>query len=281
MLNETLRRPALLAWLSLICGGLLAAAALLLDGWRGPALPDGVVAQVGTQAIARDEWLRALQSVQGDSGRRLDAAAQAAVLQHLVDEELLFQHALASGLVRDDPGLRKTVIAGLVDAATAGDPADEVDEAAARELFEREPQRFGGQARLRVSALRLPQGTPPPPVAQLRAALAGGPLPPPLRPVALPDAPLAPAQLAQLLGGSAAEALRQAAPDQVLGPLPAGADSLYLLLRERLQQSPRYEEVAGAVRAELAHRQADAALERLLQQLRRDTPVRIARDAQR
>ncbi|WP_162932164.1 hypothetical protein [Solimonas sp. K1W22B-7] len=268
---------ARLAWLSVLAGGLLAGAALLWDSWRGPGLPAGSVALVGEHTISREEWLRALQSVQGDSGRALDAAARARILQRLVDEELLFQHALASGLVRDEPGLRKTVIAALVDGATAGGTTDE---AATRALFDRQPQRYAPQPRLRVAALLLPAGAQAPDAALLRSALEQGQATAPLLPVTLPDTALPVSRLAQYLGGGAVAALQSAQPGQLLGPLPAGDAQLYLLLRERQQDSPHYEDVAEAVRSDLARQQADAALARLLEQLRRDIPVKIAPDAQ-
>ncbi len=277
MLKITDLSPPRLAWLSVLAGGLLAGAALLLDSWRGPGLPAGSVALVGEHTISREEWLRALQSVQGDSGRQLDAAARARILQRLVDEELLFQHALASGLVRDEPGLRKTVIAALVDGATSGGTADD---AAARALFDSQPQRFAPQPRLRVTALLLPAGAQAPDAVLLRNALEQGRAPAPLLPVTLPDTALPVSRLAQYLGGGAVAALQSAQPGQLLGPLPAGDARLYLLLRERQQDVPRYEDVAEAVRSDLARQQADAALARLLEQLRRDIPVKIAADAQ-
>ncbi|HSW12044.1 MAG TPA: peptidylprolyl isomerase [Solimonas sp.] len=276
MLISTLRKPPLLAWLSVLAGGLLAGAALLLDGWHGGGLPADAVAVVGERPIARADWLQALQSVEGDRGRVLDAAGRAKLLQRLVDEELLFQHALASGLVRDDPGLRKTVIAALVEATTA---VDAVDEIAARALFEREPARFGGQPRLRVAGLRVPAQVPAPPRAELGAMLQAGRVIPPLRDLELPDALLGLPQLAQRLGGTAATALRDAKPGELIGPIETGSGALYLLLRERQQILPRYEEVATAVRGELARRQADASLEQLLRELRRDASIHIAPDA--
>ena len=68
-------------------------------------------------------WLRAIQAVETDRGAPLDGISRRAILQRLIDEELLFQHAIDSGLARNDPGLRKTLIAGLVDATTAGEAA--------------------------------------------------------------------------------------------------------------------------------------------------------------
>ena len=60
--------------------------------------------------------------------------------------------------MRQDPGLRKTVIAGLIDAASG---VDRVDEAAARALFEQDPGYFAAQPRLRVAALGIAADLPP------------------------------------------------------------------------------------------------------------------------
>lgn len=262
---------AALAWAAVIVGGLIAAGTLYVDGRK--ALPAEAVAVVGTQPILRSQWLRAVQAVETDRGAPLDSAARTAILQRLVDEELLFQHAIDSGLARNDPALRKTLVAGLVDATTAGEAADE---AAARALFERDPAYFSAQARLRVSALVVPAGAAGPDAAALQTALQGGRVPAPWKAVDLPARALTLPQIAQRLGGSAAETLRTAERDRVLGPLPSGDAQLYLMLHERLADTPRYEDVADAVRTELARRQAEAALERLLATLRSTTPIRTA-----
>lgn len=255
---------------------MLAGATLLADGWRGAGLPADAVALVDDHPIARADWLRAVHAVESDRGRSLDATERAQVLRRLIDEELLFQHAVGGGLVRNDPGLRKTVIAGLIDAATAGGTADE---AAARDLFERDPAYFAAQMRLRVAGLRLPAGQQAPSPTAILAALGTGEVPAPLQPLDLPDAALPLAQLAQRLGGGATEALRHAKVGELVGPLPAANGSHYLSVIERQADSPRYEDVAEAVRSELARRNAEAALDRLLQTLRRDTPIVISADA--
>lgn len=270
------RSSASRAWLAVLAGGVLAGTTLLVDGWRGAGLPADAVARVDDHPIARADWLRAVHAVESDRGRSLDAAERAQVLRRMIDEELLFQHAVGGGLVRNDPGLRKTVIAGLIDAATAGGAADDV---AARALFERDPAYFAAQMRLRVAGLRLPAGLQAPPAAAILAAIGTGEVPAPLLPLDLPAAALPLPQLAQRLGGSATEALRHAGVGELVGPLPAANGALYLSVIERQADSPRYEDVAEAVRSELARRNAEAALDRLLQTLRRDTPIVISPDA--
>ncbi|MDP3857018.1 MAG: hypothetical protein Q8Q73_04555 [Stagnimonas sp.] len=257
-----------LAWASVLAGGLLAAGSLVYEGRPG-RLPADAVAVVGSQGIARAQWLRAMQAVEGDLGRALSAPERRAVLDRLIDEELLFQHALASGLARDDPGLRKTLIAALVEASTAGGT---VDETAARALFAADPGRFAAQPRLRVRAVQAPTDADR---AGLLAALRDGHLASGWRRVDLPDQPLPLSQLAQYLGGSATEALRRAAVDELIGPLDAGGVSLYLLLRERQADAPAYEDVAEAVRAEWARRAAEQALAELLRRLRGEARIRI------
>lgn len=260
---------ATLAWASVLAGGLLAAGSLIWEG-RPNRLPDSAVAMVGEQPIGRAQWLQAVASVESDRGRALTAAERRAVLQKLIDEELLLQQALASGMARDEPGLRKTLIAALIDASTVGGT---VDEAEARKLFEQDPGRFAAQPRLRVSALRAPADAES---AAVLAALKGGALPEGWRSMALPDQLLPMSQLAQLLGGSAATALHRAEVDRLIGPLAGGDAALYLLLRERQADAPAYEDVAEAVRSEWARRNAERALEGLLKRLRDEARIRIA-----
>ena len=143
-------------------------------------------------------------------------------------------------------------------------------------VFERDPAYFSAQARLRVSALTVPAGAAAPDAAELQSALQGGRVPETWKAVDLPAQALPLPQIAQRLGGSAAELLRTAERGRVLGPQAAGDAQLYVMLHERLADTPRYEDVADAVRTELARRQAEAALERLLATLRSTTPIRTA-----
>ncbi len=273
MLNHQLRTRVALAWSAVLVGGAVATAALVHDGWP-TRLPRDAVAMVGTQPISREQWLRALAAVETDRGRPLDAAERASVLQRLVDEELLFQHALDSGLARDDPGLRKTLVAGVIDASTA---ASGEDEAGARVLFARDPGYFAAQPRLRVTAVALPPEAQPPTTETLVAALRDGEITAPLHAIDLPQLPVPLPQLAQRLGGRAAEALRTGVPGEVMGPLAGdGRSLLYLMVRQRLADQPRYEDVADAVRVEWARRQAEAELADLLAALRQSTSVRLA-----
>jgi hypothetical protein len=276
MLNESESRRTRLAWFAVAAGGLLAALSLLYEG-RGKSMPAGSVALVGDQAIARDQWQRAVQSVESDRGRALDAAERRAVLERLVDEELLFQHALDSGLARDDPGLRKTLIAALIDATTAGGTADEAD---MRALFERDPGYFAAQPRLQVVAVRLAADAQLSDTEALRDALRhDAALPDGVERIALPAEALPLPQLAQRLGGSAATALLRAEVGELIGPLAYGQASLFLLLRARYADAVRYEEVVDAVRSEWQRRAAETALTALLAELRRDASLRYADDA--
>lgn len=276
MLNESDARRIRIAWLAVAAGGLLAALSLLYEG-RGKSLPAGAAAEVGTQAIGREQWQRAVQAVENDRGRALDAAQRRAVLDRLIDEELLFQHALDSGLVRDDPGLRKTLVAALIDATTAGGA---VDERAARALFERDPGYFAAQPRLQVAAAGIAAGAAPANTDALRdALLADAALPHGFERIPLADDALPLAQIAQRLGGSAAAALHRAGIGELVGPIAQGGMQVYAVLRARYADAVRYEDVAEAVRTEWRRRAAETALAALLDELRGDATIRYADDA--
>ncbi len=275
-MTRVMHDPGVRAWLAVVLGGGIAAGVLLVDGWRPGGLPVDAVALVGERPIARADWLRAIAAVESDRHRALEPEERARVLEHLIDEALLLQHALDSDFVRNDPGLRKTVIAALVEAGTQGRPPDE---AAARALFERHPEDFAGAARLRVAVLQLNPGQTPPSPDDIGAALRSGVSPKSMRWLDLPAAPLAPPQLAQRIGGSLAQALIAAPVEQLVGPVTAAGATCYAMVLERRIDRPRYEDVAEAVRSALSRREADAALARLLQSLRTEIPVRVAADA--
>lgn len=266
------RRRVMLAWISVLAGSLIAALTLYWDGRH--MLPADAVAIVGEHSIARTQWLKAVQAVEQSRREPLDEAGRRAILQRLIDEELLLQHALDSGFARDNPGLRKTLVAALMDAATA--QAAVADEAAVRRLFETDPGYFSAQPRLRVRAVRTSVGEVAPDRALLKQALLNDLLPAGIRRVDLPSTPLSSAQIAQHLGGAAAGALQDGQAEKLLGPYPSGDVEIFVMLLERVAQAPRFEDVQDAVRSELERRNAERALEQLLAGLRRDKDVRIA-----
>jgi hypothetical protein len=99
-----------------IAGGALAAT--FARPGRG-ALPAGAIAAVNGVPIRSDDFERALELYAADRRTPLGEADRAHVLGRLIDEELLVQHGLASGLLDSERSLRELVVRAMVDSIAA------------------------------------------------------------------------------------------------------------------------------------------------------------------
>jgi len=84
-------------------------------GWIGAdRLPDTVIARVNDTDIRLLEYQRALRMFASEKRDPVTDHDRAMVLERMVEEELLVQHGVASGLVRGDRGVRTTVIQSVL-----------------------------------------------------------------------------------------------------------------------------------------------------------------------
>jgi len=274
--------------------GLAAAAASLLATSGGDAtLPDGAVARVNGTLIRAEEYERLLAGLEGERRTPLDAEDRRRVLDRLIEEELLVQHALALGLARSDRRVRADLVAAvlgsLADAGAAGSP----DDGEVREFYEANREFFAGPGRLwvrqvfvavdgggedpareraRLAATRLRAGEP---IEGVRAELGSPEVAP------LPDAPLPPAKLREYIGPTALLAALDLAPGGTSEPVRSAQGYHVLRVVEReAGGAPPLEEIAPQVRAELRRRADDRALRERLDELRAEAVVRIAPELQ-
>ncbi len=270
--------------------GLAVAAASLLTTPAGDgALPRGVVARVNDTLIRSDEYQRLLAALAADRRTPLDEDDRRHVLDRLIEEELLVQHALDLGLVRTDRRVRADLVSGVLAslnaAADAYEPsAGEVESFYAenadyfarpgrlwvRDLFVGRQKRSDAEAaaRAREATDRLRAGES---VESVREALADPPVAP------LPDAPLPPAKLREYVGPSALSAALHLKPGQVSDPVatPQGYHVLVLVERTNAATEP-LAAVEPMVRAEMRRREGDRALRERLDALRAQADVVVA-----
>ena len=112
------RRALLILALSALCG-ITAGIVSGREGGHRTALPPGAIALVNGTPVLEAEYSRALEMVAGDRREPPSPADRARVLRRLVDEELLAQHAVASGLVYSDRGVRDAILGSMVESAVA------------------------------------------------------------------------------------------------------------------------------------------------------------------
>jgi len=266
--------------------GLALSVASLLVSPDASQLPDGAVALVNGTPIRSETYRQLLAALDADRRAPLDAADRRHVLDRLIEEELLVQHAVALGLVRSDRRVRADLVsaalAGIAAAADAHEPSPEQVAA----FYAENRDYFARPVRLRVRQLFV---GPPGDAARARAEQAverlraGEPIDrvsqelgdPVLAP--LPDAPLPPAKLREYLGPSALEAVSALAPGEVSDPVatPQGYHVLTLVSRSD-GEAPPLAEVDPQVRAELRRREGDRLLRQRLDTLRAEADVRLA-----
>ena len=113
-------------------GILLGALSAVSDHGNENHLSATVVALVNHQQIRLAEYQRATELFASDKREPLTEDDRSLVLQRLIDEELLIQYGISSGLIRSDLAVRavvlESVLAGLVVEveATGGDSAEQI-----------------------------------------------------------------------------------------------------------------------------------------------------------
>ncbi len=252
---------ALPRWL-LVAGllvGIGAAATGVLRSQRGGELPEHAIARVNDRLILRDAWLRAVAAVASERRTPLTAEDKRHILDRLIDEELLVQHGVTLGLVEQDRRLRGQLVSDVLMAVRAEASAESSDEHTLRRFYQENMDFFTPPARLRVIAYRL------------GADGRRSPFVPPL-----PDALLPPAKLRTYLGPALTAVAMQLQPGQSSEPLGSEGGQVVLEVVEREPgAAPPFAELKQEVQAELQRRSDEAAVRRLLAELRENQGVVI------
>lgn len=276
-------------WLAL--GAALGLAAVVVGLLApGERLPRHAVARVNGRLIATAEYERALLALAEDRRAPLTRDDRARVLERLIEEELLVQHALDLELPRHDLRVRASLVAAAIEAVVAvGADAEPTSEEIER-FYREYATYFARPARARVEHLRVraePERSAA--LAEQRAHAAslrlragerfdevrrdlGDPEPAPV-----PDTLLPQAKLREYVGPELAQATFSLAEGEVSAPLrsPQGYSVVVLRALEP-GRTPPLEEVRAEVRAELVRRSGDAALRSALADLKRRADIVFA-----
>ena len=269
--------------------GLAAAAASLLTTPGAGPLPAGAAARVNGTLIRSEEVERVLAGLATDRRTPVTDADRTKVLDRLIEEELLVQHALALGLAKSDRRVRADLVSAVLGSLAAANDAYTPDEAEVARFYEQNRDYFAGPGRLRVRQVfvavdgggeeaareraqraseRLRAGEA---IEAVRADLGSEEVAP------LPDALLPPAKLREYLGPSALLAALDLAPGQASAPVRSAQGWHVLALVEREPGgAPPLSEIAPQVRAELRRREDDRVLREQLDQLRAEADIVIA-----
>jgi len=291
--GEAARSEARARWLLLLgaLAGLGMAAASLLGSGGSGRLPDGAVARVNETLIRTEEYERLLAALESDRRTPLGDEDRARVLDRLIEEELLVQHALALGLARSDRRVRADLVSAVLGSLAAATDGYEPDEDEIQAFYAENRDFFAGPGRLWVRQVFVAVDGAGEEAAAARAARAserlraGEPIDrvreelgsPEVAP--LPDTPLPPAKLREYLGPTALLAALDLAPGQTSDPIRSAQGYHVLSLVERDPGgAPPLEEIVPQVRAELRRRSDDRLLRERLDQLRAAADVVVEQD---
>jgi parvulin-like peptidyl-prolyl isomerase len=262
--------------------GLGLAALGLLDPTWSHGLPPDAIARVNDAFLRRDDYARALAGVAADRRAPLSEADRRHVLDRLIDEELLVQHALELDLARLDRRVRTDLVAAMIQYLAAGAEDRDPTPAELRSFLEENADRFARPGRIRLRRILIrsePLRTDE--EARERAALAfarirSGEAFDRIRSdlgdeeiAPLPDSFLSPTKLREHLGDSLAREAMALEVGRVSEPLrsAAGYHVLQIVAREPRRQ-PDSAHIDEDLRAEWRREQQDRALRRELDRLR-------------
>lgn len=280
------RRAGLLLGLGAALGLALATASLVGAGENG-SLPPGAVARVNDTLIRTETYQRLLAAVESDRRNPLTEDDRRRVLDRLIEEELLVQHAVELGLVESDRRVRGDLVTAVLATVNAAADGYEPKPEEIAAFYQANGDYFARPGRLRVRRVLVkPRDGESPAATRARAEAAttrlraGEPFDavrdalgdPVVAPV--PDAPLPPTKLREYLGPTALEAALTLEPGGVTGPIstPQGYHVLELVARSE-REVPPLDEIRPLVRAEMRRREGDRLLRERLDTLRADADV--------
>lgn len=237
------------------------------------ALPPGVVAMVGDTPITAEEYARALAAVASDRKGALDRSLQQHVLDRLIDEELLVQAAMQSGMPTRDPLLRGQIASAMIEAIVGERKTP--TEAELRAHFDGHKEVFARNGRVRVQALWFTGAEAKKRAEDARARLLSGETATGDAPaIVVPSGSLPQVKLTDYLGANVASAVSTLPVNDVTQPIEStGGVWIVRLLERKDGEIPAFESVRELVAADLRRTNDDEALRRWLERRRHDTHV--------
>lgn len=223
--------------------------------------------------IPREALARAVLALENDSRNPVTEEREAAVLERLIEEELLVQHGVDLGLAETDFAARRALVQSVLTLAVAERAGAEPREEALRTFYRENAGFFAPAPRFSASVVFIGAPSDNGEVEAARAALVEGAdassLGDPMA-VEIPRSALPEAEWRRLIGADAARAAAALPPGEVSAPIAASGGVLIVRVNGfAAAPAPAYEEVAAQVRAEWARRADEAAARDYLESLKR------------
>ncbi len=271
--------------------GLALAAGSLLSPGSGERseLPTNAVAAVNGHAVRVQDYERALAALATDRRNEVGEIEKSRILDRLIEEELLIQHAIELGLVRSDRRVRADLVSALIQSVVSEATTLEATRAQIEVFYEENLDYFTqpGRVRTRQILVRLGESRSAEEALErareiTRRLRAGEPFVEVKnelgdREVArLPDGLLPPTKLREYLGPTAARTVLALEPGAVSDPVrTAGGLRVLQLLEREPERTPPLREIQTQVLAEFRRQAGDRALRSYLDELRVRAEIQI------
>jgi parvulin-like peptidyl-prolyl isomerase len=267
---------------ALLVVGVVVGALLIADGLVQRTTGDETaVALVNGYPISSQRFTIALQSVSPNPANVVTTEQRRAVLDSLIEEELLLQRGLDIGIADSDSVVRKSLVEAMIQRIVSA-PKVTPDEAQLQQFYQQNQAYFTGSAALKVrrmvfrgdgglaraeAAYTALAASSWDEVARLHADVDF---------IALPASFMPAAKLRNYLGPGVTAQLETMAVGEFSKPLPqAGSFNILQLVDLQAAAARPFEEVQSLVLREYQRREDDAALRSYLQALREESNVRI------
>jgi hypothetical protein len=269
-------RTALLA-LGAAVGALLIADGLL----QATAVDATAVALVNGYPISSQRFTIALRSVSPNPANVVTTEQRRAVLDSLIEEELLLQRGLEIGIADSDSVVRKSLVEAMIQRLVSA-PKVAPDEAQLRNFYQQNQAYFTGTAALKVRRMVFRGDDSQARAEAAHAALAAASwnevaqLHADVDFIALPTSFMPPSKLRNYLGPGMTAQLQTMIVGEFSQPLQqAGSFNILLLVDLQAATVQPFAKVRSLVLREYQRREDDAALRSYLQALRKESDVRI------
>lgn len=257
-----------------LAAGALGLAGALFGAIGAPRLEHtgDAVAVVNGAPIPREAVARAVLALQADSRNPVTPEREAAVLERLIEEELLVQRGVALGLAETDFAARRALVQSVLQLALAERSGAEPTEDELRQFYRANAGFFAPAPRFAASVVFI-AGADSARAEAARAALREGASADELGdPTALPmpRGALTQAEWARLVGVDAAAAAAGLGLGEVTEPIAVSGGAFLLRVNGFASApAPAYEQVAEEVRAEFDRRADEAAARAYIERLKR------------
>ena len=240
------------------------------------------VAQVNGVDIARSEYDRALLAMQNGLKRALTRADMARALSVIINEELLLQQAIKSGLTHNDPMIRKSLIQALILAETRlNQNLAEPSENELRAFYERERSFFSRPYQFDVSAASAKNEAQA--QAFMRAIQNGASFQMAQQQTELldisPPRAIPLGKLSDYLGGTVAQTLQTVEIGSVIGPIEQQSQINFYWLENRQGGVEPYAKIQNLVASEYKRRRDESYFEQMISNLRSKARIKISEEA--